>query len=171
MVAHTHLQLPACVLRTRTAGSHEVSVSPSYHDVDRGQSPPESLWSRGPMSMPSQLGALRWQRPSGRSIYLLLHTGRLDLFHDQRTRVRGSFPSRRWCGRVWRRMEMCRHRPIYNLTIERTAVKIGEKERSTNKRTLSMRGKERIRVLSPATKWPQRNTCVSIALVWSLDFW
>lgn len=148
-----------------------MSVSPSYPDVDEVNLSPEALWSRGPMSMPSQLGALRWQRPSGRSIYLLLHTGRLDLFHDQRTRVRGSFPSRRWCGRVWRRMEMCRHRPIYNLTIERTAVKIGEKERSTNKRTLSMRGKERIRVLSPATKWPQRNTCVSIALVWSLDFW
>jgi len=62
-------------------------------------------------------------------------------------------------------MAMCRHQPIYNITIERTAVKIGEKERSTNKRTLSMRGKERIRVLSPATKWPQRNMCVSIALV------
>jgi len=111
--------------------------------------------------MPSQLGALRWQRPSGRSIYLLLHTGRLDLFHDQRTRVRGSFPSRRWCGRVWRRMDMCRHRPIYNLTIERTAVEIGEKERSTNKRTLSMRGKERIQVLSPASKWPQGKTRAS----------
>jgi hypothetical protein len=59
-------------------------------------------------------------------------------------------------------MGKCRHRPIFNLTIERTAVKIGEKER---RRTLSLRGKERIRVLSPATKWPQRNTCVSSALV------
>jgi hypothetical protein len=33
--------------------------------------------------------ALRWQRPSGRSIYLLLHTGRLDLFMTKEQEFEG----------------------------------------------------------------------------------
>lgn len=36
--------------------------------------------------MPSQLDALPKQRSNGQDIYLLLHTGRLYLFHDQRAK-------------------------------------------------------------------------------------